>query len=317
MNGYTIGNRKAAIIGVGFVGSSIAYALALKNIAQEIVLIDISFSKAYGEALDIRHGLSQMGSTNLYPGDYADCADCDLIIITAGRNRRSGETRLHMANDNVKILQSVIKEVQRYYTRGVILIISNPVDILTQKASQWMRLQNGMVFGSGCLLDTSRFVRLIADYTGVSACSINGYLVGEHGDNQVAIWSHVTVDGIPISEYCRNVSLEWNQQARDTLAQRTRNMGADIINSKGQTNYGIATCVCHLADAILNQHTAIASVTSPLQGEHGLNNISLSLPSIVGPAGVSERIMEHWSTEEYRLFFEAVKQVRRVLEQVE
>ena len=150
-----------------------------------------------------------MGTADLYVGDFSDCADCDLIIVTAGRNRKPGETRLDMVNENLKILHSVIGAVRKYYTRGVILIISNPVDILTYKASEWMELPNGMVFGTGCLLDTSRFVRLIADYMGLSTGVVNGYLIGEHGDGQVPVWSRVTIGGIPVGEYCENVGLVW------------------------------------------------------------------------------------------------------------
>ena len=282
--GYTIGNRKVAIIGAGFVGASIAYALALKDIAREVVLIDVFREKAEGEARDIRHGLPTLGTVDLYAGDYTDCEDCDLIIITAGRNRRSGESRLDLAVENVKAMQGVVNAILPHYTRGVVLIISNPVDILTQKVSEWMKLPNGLVFGSGCILDTSRFVRSIADYVNLSTGVVNGYLVGEHGDSQVPIWSRVTVGGIPIGEYCNELSIPWDGTVRVSIAERTRNMGAEIIKAKGRTHYGIATCVCHLADAVLNQRPTIASVSSPLMGEHGVRGVSLSVPSVVGPA---------------------------------
>lgn len=311
--GYVIGNRKVAIIGAGFVGSSIAYALALRDIAREIVLIDVAKEKTEGEAWDIRHGLPSMGTADLYAGDYPDCADCDLIIITAGRNRRAGESRLDMASENVKILRSVIGSVQKYYTRGVMLVISNPVDILTHKADEWMGLANGMVFGSGCVLDTSRFVRTVADYIGLSTGVVNGYLVGEHGDGQVPVWSRVTVGGIPINEYCSEASLPWNEQIREEIAAKTRRMGAEIIKAKGKTHYGIATCVCHLADAVLNQRPTIVSVSSQLLGEHGVRGVSLSVPSVVGPFGVQQRIRERWAPEEYRGFFDAVEKVREIL----
>lgn len=310
--GYTIGNRKVAIIGAGFVGSSIAYALALRDIAREIVLIDKAREKAIGEAWDIRHGLPIMGTADLYAGDYSDCRDCDLIIITAGRNRRQGESRMDLASENVETMRSVIDSIKEYYTRGVILIISNPVDILTQKASEWMELPNGMVFGSGCILDTSRFVRSIADYIGLSTGVVGGYLVGEHGDNQVPLWSRVTVGGLPIAEYCNELSVHWDKGVQDMIAEKTKQMGAEIIRAKGKTHYGIATCVCHLADAVLNQRATITSVTSPLLGEHGVRGVSLSVPSVVGPAGVQQRIREKWSPEEYRGFFDAVEKVRRI-----
>lgn len=314
---YKVGNRKVAIIGAGFVGSSIAYALALRDIAREIVLIDINKEKAVGEASDIRHGIPSMGTADLYAGDYSDCMDCDLIIITAGRNRKVGESRLDMTNENVKILKNVIQSIQKYYTRGVILLISNPVDILTYKASEWMNLPNGTVFGSGCILDTSRFIRTVADYVNLSTGVINGYLVGEHGDSQVPVWSRVTVGGIPIDEYCYEMQLPWTDEVRNEIARKTRIMGSEIIQAKGKTHYGIATCVCHLADAIINQRPTIVSVSSTLLGEHGVRDISLSVPSVVGPTGVQQRIREKWAPEEYRGFFDAVENIRSILKNLD
>ncbi len=307
---YTIGNRKVAIIGAGFVGSSIAYALALRDVAREIVLIDINQEKTEGEANDIRHGLPSMGTADLYAGDYSDCANCDLIIITAGRGRKPGESRLDLTNDNVRIMGSVIESIQKYYTRGVILVISNPVDIMTYKAAEWMNLANGMVFGSGCILDSSRFVRSIADYIEISTGVINGYVIGEHGDRQVPVWSHVTVGGIPIDEFCAESKIAWNDEIKSRIAEQTKTMGSQIISAKGKTHYGIATCVCQLADAIINQRPTIVSVSSVLMGEHGCRGVSLSVPSVVGPAGVQQRIREKWAPEEYRGFFDAVEEMR-------
>lgn len=309
----TVGNRKVAIVGAGFVGSSIAYALALKDVAREIAMIDINMGKTDGEAKDIRHGIPAMGTADLYAGDYSDCEDCDLIIITAGRGRRPGESRLDLTNENVKIMKAVVDSIKQYYTRGVILVISNPCDILTYKVTEWMGLTDGMVFGSGNLLDTSRFVRTLADYLKVSTGVINGYIVGEHGDSQVPVWSHITVGGIPITEYCEATGTAWNEEVRNDIAKRTKEMGAEIIAEKGRTHYGIATCVCHLADAILNQRPTIASVSSVLKGEHGVRDVALSVPSVVGPAGVQQRIREKWAPEEYRAFFDAVEKERETL----
>ncbi len=314
---YSIGNRKVAIIGAGYVGSSIAYALAIKDVAREIVLIDINRDKTDGEAKDIRHGLPSMGTADLYAGDYSDCADCDLIIITAGRGRRAGETRLDLTNENVKIMHDVVCSIQQYYTRGVILVISNPVDILTYKVSEWMNLPNGMVFGSGNILDSSRFVRTIADHVELSTGVINGYVVGEHGEGMVPVWSHVTVGGIPIDEYCVEAGIDWDDNVKRSIADKTKKMGAEIIAEKGRTHYGIATCVCQLADAIINQKPTIASVSSVLMGEHGCREVALSVPSVVGPSGVQQRIREKWSPDEYRGFFDAVETARDVLKQID
>ncbi len=313
LRSYTLGNRKAAIIGAGYVGASIAYAMALRDIAREIVIINRTKEKVIGEVKDIRHGIPSMGTTDVYVGDYPDCEDCDLIVICTGRGRLPGESRLDLASENVQILRSVIDKLKPYYSRGIILIVSNPVDILTYKAAEWMGLPNGMVFGTGNILDSSRFVRSIADYTGLSTGVVNGYVVGEHGDGQVPIWSHVTIGGIPIGEYCEDVGLAWNDVVRENIAAKTKNMGAEIIAAKGRTNYGIATCVCHLADAIINQRPTIACVSSVLMGEHGCRDVALSVPSVVGPAGVQQRIREKWSPEEYRGFFDAVTAIRSVL----
>lgn len=311
--GYTLGNRKVAIIGAGFVGASIAYAMALRDIAREIVIINRTKEKAIGEVMDIRHGIPSMGTTDVYVGDYPDCADCDLIIICAGRNRRPGENRLDLTNDNVKIVHSVISQMQHYYTRGNILVVSNPVDILTFKVAQWMELPNGMVFGSGNILDSSRFVRTIADYVGLSTGVINGYIVGEHGEGQVPIWSHVTVGGIPIAEYCLDAGLEWNNEVKQDIAQKTKRMGNKIIAAKGRTHYGIATCVCQIADAIINQRPTISCISSVLMGEHGCRGVAMSVPSVIGPSGVQQRIREKWAPNEYRGFFDSVENLRTVL----
>ncbi len=310
---YTQGNRKVAIIGAGYVGATVAYALSLRDIAREIVLIDRSRSKAEGEAWDIRHGIPMLGTADLYAGDYSDCADCDLIVIAAGRNRAPGETRADLAEENVRILREVTGYIQEYYTRGAVLVITNPVDILTYKVSQWMGLPNGRVFGTGCILDSSRFVRFIADYVGLSTGVVQGYLVGEHGEGQVPVWSRVTVGGIPVDDYCREADIPWDEAVRAELAGKTKGMGTEIIRAKGRTHYGIATCVCQLADAILNQRPTIACVSSPLMGEHGVRDVALSVPSVIGPGGVQQRIRERWAPEEYRGFFDAVENVRTIL----
>ena len=181
------GSRKVAIIGAGYVGASIAYALTLKDLAREIVLIDVNNTKAKGEALDIQHGIPYMGSSSVRAGSYDDCADCDLIIITAGRNRFPTESRLDMINDNILIMKGVVDKLSKHYTKGVILIVSNPVDILTYKCDEWMGLPNGKILGTGCILDTSRLIRAISSYTNLNIESIKCNIVGEHGESQFPV----------------------------------------------------------------------------------------------------------------------------------
>ena len=293
-----IDNRKVAIIGAGFVGSSIAYALTIRNLANDIVLVDINPERAMGEAMDIQHGIPYMGRSSVRAGDYSDCKNCDLIIITAGRPRRSGETRLDMIADNIGILQNVVDQIKPHYTHSVIMVVSNPVDIMTSIVDERMGLPEGMVFGTGCILDTSRLVRSISDYIHINTEAIKCNIVGEHGDSQFPVWSRLTIAGMSMDDYCRNVGLEWGDKQKDYLHDKVKNMGATIIGAKGRTHYGIATCVCFLADAILNQRPSIAPVSSTLQGEYGIKGVSLSLPSIVGVRGIEHRLEETWSDEE-------------------
>lgn len=307
-------NRKVVIIGAGFVGSSIAYALTLKNIAKEIVLIDIDPTKAEGEAFDIQHGIPSMGMSSVRTGSYDDCSDCDLIVITAGRNRRVGESRLDMINDNIKIFDSVIENLKPVYSRGVILVVSNPVDLLTYYCDLRMALPNGRVMGTGCILDTSRLIREIANYVGLSTEVIKCNIIGEHGDSQIPIWSKLSIAGVPMEEYCRLVDLKWNETIKNQIYNKVKNMGATIIADKGRTHFGIATCVCSIADAILNQRLTIASVSTSLQGEYGLTNVALSLPSIIGVNGVECRLMECLSENETQLLLSSAISLKKKIE---
>lgn len=308
-----LGRRKVAIIGTGYVGASIAYALTIRNLAREIVLIDKDIEKAKGEALDIKHGIPYMGISDVYAGDYSDTVDCELIIITAGRNRQKGETRLNMIEDNSKIMKNVVDSISPYYTHGVILVVSNPVDILLSLCDKWMGLPKGMVFGTGCILDTSRMTCAVADYIDLSTEVVKGTIVGEHGDSQIPIWSRLTVGGLPMDEYCLSAGVPWGDAEKEKIANEVKAMGATIISAKGKTHYGIATCVCLLADAVLNQRLTVASVSSPLKGEYGVYDISLSLPSIIGVRGVERKIEEKWNDMEICAFRESAERLRGVL----
>ena len=309
----SIHNRKVAIIGTGNVGASIAYALTIRDLAREIVLINRTESRARGEALDIQHGIPYMGMSSVRSGDYSDCNNCDLIIITTGRNRQVGESRLDLTKDNVAILESIVSKFMPHYNRGVVLVVANPVDILTYKCAELMGLPDGRVFGTGNILDTSRLTRIIADYIGLNTEVVKCNIVGEHGDGQIPIWSRVSIAGVPIKEYCADVGLEWNAAVRIGMEERVRGLGAEIIRGKGKTHYGIATCVCYIADAILNQRLTIAPVTSVLQGEYGTTGVSLSVPSIIGVNGIDKRLEEHWSDFEYGRFKETVARIKQVL----
>lgn len=313
LSAVPLGTRKVAIVGAGYVGSTIAYSLALRDVAREVVLVDTNNAKAEGEAADIRHGLPVMGTADVHAGGYGEVSGCDLIIITAGRGRLPRESRLDLAAGNAAIMQDVVNSIEPYYDGGCILVISNPVDVLTYEVAMRLGLPDGRVFGSGCILDTSRLVRRVADHLGLSTGVVGGYVVGEHGDAQTPVWSRVSVAGIPVAEYCAEVGLPWDTDVRNRIAADVRGLGSSIISAKGRTHFGIATCVCQLADSVLNQRPTIVSVSSVLAGEHGVRDVALSVPSVVGPGGVQQRIRERWEPAEYRAFFDAALALKSVI----
>lgn len=292
-------NRKVSIIGCGYVGSTIAYALMIKELADEIVLIDVDKKIADAEMLDIRHGIPYMGLCNIYSGDYKDIVDSDLIVITAGRNRKPNESRLDMASDNVKIAKSVCDDIKKYYNSGVVLVVSNPVDIITTKVNEWLGLPKGTVFGTGCILDSSRFTNVIADYLKLSPEIVNAQIIGEHGSSQIALWSKVTIAGMPLVDYCKSTGLEFGDLIKESIEESVISMGTNIIKGKGRTHYGIATCVCYIADAILTNRATILSVSCVLNGEYGVNDIALSIPSVITSNGIERTLADYLSADEY------------------
>ena len=290
--------KKVSIIGAGIVGSNIAYSLMLKNIANEIALIDINEKLVYSEILDIRHGLGILGETKIHMGSYDDIKNSNLIIITAGRNRRPQETRLDVLSDNISIAKNIAENVKRCYKQGIVIVVSNPVDVITYQIYKVLELNRNLVFGTGCILDTSRFVFSIADYLNVSIKDVDGLVIGEHGDSQVCVWSQVNIKGMNINEYCKLHNIKFNDEDKLIIEKNVVNMGAEIISNKGKTHFGISTCTAHIADAILNDKSILASVSTYLNGEYGLKDVAISLPAIINKDGIKEFVNYELSDEE-------------------
>lgn len=304
---------KVSIIGTGSVGSSIASMLTLMNIAREIVLIDRNTALAEAEALDIRSGMPQMMSPDLYAGGYADISGSDLIIITAGRNRKPGEDRLMLVDDNIRVMREVADQFEHYYTGGAVLVISNPVDILTYKMNEWLGLPDGMVFGSGCVLDSARFARCVADYLRVPADTVFAVVVGEHGDSQVLLWSRLSVGAAPMAVYCEASGIAYDAAVRARITNDVVHMGGRIIAGKGRTHYGVAACASCIARAVLQDMAVTLSVSSLLRGEYGVEGVAMSVPSVVNARGVVGRIAGGWSEGEARRFRDSASTLKQVL----
>lgn len=277
------------IIGAGYVGSTILYALMLYDIPNEIVLINRNVNKAISEIDDIRHGFKFVGNTVIRVGNFDDISNSDVVVIAIGRNRKPGETRLDLAEDNTRIVKSIIPDLKKYYNNSIIIIVTNPIDIITKIVNDEMNLSYGKVFGTGCILDSSRFVRLLSDYLKCSIEDVRAMVVGEHGDSQVLLWSNVLVNKVRIEEYCKNNNIPWDEGIKELIESRVKNMGASIIKSKGHTQYGVATCTADLVNAVIYDKKILASVSSKMQGEFGINDVCMSYPSIIGENGIIER----------------------------
>ena len=307
---------KVAIIGAGFVGSSTAFALALNRQVNELVLIDVNKDKAKGEALDINHGLSFVGQMSLYAGDYKDCQDCDVIIITSGISRKPGETRLDLAKKNTIMAKDVIKNVMKYYNTGVILAVSNPVDILTYIIQEYSGLPYGKVIGSGTVLDSSRFRYLLSRKLNVDIRNVHGYIIGEHGDTQIPAWSATHIAGQNIDIFCSNPESGFSIKDKASIAEEVKYAGAEIIKNKGATHYAIAIAVSNLVDTLLKDQNTIRTVSSVINGLYGINDVAVSLPSVINSSGIEKVIELNLTQEEEIALRYSAEKVKEVLHAV-
>ena len=312
------GNKsKVAIVGAGFVGASAAFALAMKQLVNEMVIIDVDRAKAAGEALDINHGLPFIGQMDIYDGDYSDCANCDAIIITAGINRRPGESRIDLAKKNVIIAKDVTENIMKYYTGGVILVVSNPVDILTYKIQKWSGLPNGRVLGTGTVLDSSRFRYLLSEKLDVDVKNVHGYIVGEHGDTQLPLWSATHIAGKNIREYFDDPAYGLTENCRLDIMENVKTAGGKIIRKKGATYYAIAVSVITLLESLLKNQNTIRTVSSVIDKKFGVGDVALSLPSILNSHGV-KRVMDLSMTDdELALLHHSSEKLREILKEVD
>ncbi len=307
---------KVAIIGTGFVGASAAFTMALQQTANELVLIDVFKEKAIGEAMDINHGLPFMGQMSLYAGDYSDIKDCDVIVVTAGANRKPGETRLDLAKKNVLIAKEMTQNIMKHYNHGVILVVSNPVDIITYMIQKWSGLPVGKVISSGTVLDSIRFRYLLSERLGVDAKNVHGYIIGEHGDSQLPLWSCTHVAGKNINEYIKDPKYDFAEEDKKKIAEDVKTAGATIIKNKGATYYGIAVSINTIVETLLKNQNTIRTVGTVINGMYGIEDVVISLPSIVNSEGVQEVLHFNLTPEEEEALRYSANQVKSVLNEV-
>jgi L-lactate dehydrogenase len=292
MNGKNWKPRKVVIVGAGAVGSTFAYALAQSGLADEIVLIDHSRELMEGQVLDLAHGLPFFPTVKIYAGKKSDYADAQVIVITAGTKQRTGESRLNLLQRNATIVEGIVLDIVSEHSQAVIVVVSNPVDVLTyvaQKKSGWHK---GRVIGSGTVLDSARFRYLLSRHCGIDVHNTHAYILGEHGDSEFAAWSLTNLAGMRINDYCpicRKCD-DWEKE-RSAIAKEVRDSAYHIIDYKGATYFAIGLALVRIVGAILRNQRSVLAVSTLLDGEYGLNDVCLSVPAIVSQVGV-EGIME-------------------------
>ena len=307
-----INNRKAAIIGCGFVGSASAFSLMQSGLFSELVLIDANREKAEGEALDIAHGIPFARQMKIYAGDYDDIMDSAVIIVTAGANQKPEETRLDLVHKNVNIFKSIIPEVAKRDYQGILLIVANPVDILTYTALKLSGMPENRVIGSGTVLDTARLKYRLGEHLSVDSRSVHSFIIGEHGDSEIAAWSSTNVSGIPLNEFCEMRGHFNHDAAMDAIAEKVKNSAYEIISKKQATYYGIAMSVKRICECIVRNERSILPVSAMMHGEYGIEDITLSMPAIVGIGGVETHVPIALSEEEAEKLVESAKKLKEV-----
>jgi len=278
--------HKIAVVGTGQVGSTFAYALLTSGLVGELVLIDANRSRAEGEAMDLSHAVPLSNPMRIWAGDYADCAGADVTVIAAGTAQRPGEKRLDLLKRNAGIFHDIVPRIVEHNRTGILLIATNPVDILSYVAWKVSGLPAERVIGSGTVLDTARFRYLLAQHLGVDARNVHAHIIGEHGDSEVPVWSIANVTGIGLESYCQRHGCDLGPEARDEIFSRTRDAAYEIIQRKGATYYAVAMGLLRIVESILrNQHTVL-SVSSLVPEYYEVEEVYLSLPAVVGRSGV-------------------------------
>jgi L-lactate dehydrogenase len=292
---------KIGIVGSGLVGSTAAYALIMRGIGREIVLVDQNAARASAEADDLLHAVPFAHPLTVRAGGYADLADARIVILAAGSNQKPGETRLQLLGRNAAIFQSVVSQVLAHAPGAVLVVATNPVDVMTHLTARYAAafgVPSPRVLGSGTTLDTARFRALLGRHLGVDAQHVHAYVLGEHGDSEVLTWSQVTVAGVPLEQFCSQRNLALTDPLRAQIDEQVRRAAYHIISGKGATYYGIGSALARIAQVILNDQRALLTVCTPRPAIAGVSDVTVSLPHLVGGQGVLDTFLPDLSPDE-------------------
>ncbi|MGN0426921.1 MAG: L-lactate dehydrogenase [Agathobacter sp.] len=308
--------RKVAIIGCGYVGASSAFALMQSGLFSEMVLIDVDHEKAVGEAMDISHGVPYTKPMTIYAGDYDDVVDAAIVIVTAGAGQKPGESRLDLVHKNVAIFRSIIPEIAKRDAKGILMIVSNPVDILTHVALELSNFPENRVIGSGTVLDTARLKMELGKHLSVDNRSVHAFIIGEHGDSEIVAWSSANISGIRIDDFCEMRGHYRPEEETTVIAETVKNSAYEIIERKHATYFGIAMAVKRICEVILRDEKSILPISSMMHGEYGIENVVLSMPAVVGKDGIEVKVPIELDADEITALQESAKQLQEVYDSI-
>ena len=309
---------KIAIIGAGNVGSTFAFSLMISGLAREIVLIDKNESLAIGECMDLNHGLSFAHPTKIYAAGFESCEDADIVVITAGANQKPDQSRTDLVNKNVALFKEIIPAIAKYAKNSILLVVTNPVDILTYVTLKLSGLPSNRVIGSGTVLDTARLKYLISDYSKVDPSNIHAYIIGEHGDTELPVWSNATIGGMAIETYCSEYAQLGNSKNElKEIFDKVKNSASEIIKLKGATNYSIAMSLVKITRSIVRNENSILPVSTLITDYYGISDVCISIPSIVNMKGVEQYVRLDLSDDEQKLFKHSANTLKKFIKSIE
>jgi len=285
-----VSGPKIVIVGAGFVGSTFAYSMLIRGLASKIAIIDINKERAEGEVMDLNHGLPFAYPTKIWAGDYPDCKDADIIVIAVDKGQKIEQSRLELAEGNYEILKQTVPNITRYNKECILIVVTNPLDVMTYAALRLSGFSKNRVIGSGTVLDTARLRYLLGEYLQVDPRNVHAYIIGEHGDSEVPVWSLANVAGIRLRDYCPICHVPYDLEDFNRLFLKVRNAGYEIIKRKGRTFYAVALGMTRIVESILRNENAVLTVSCFLENYHGVSDICLSVPVVLNRNGVKEII---------------------------
>lgn len=311
---------KIGIVGTGLVGATAAYAMVMRGVGREIVLVDLNKERAEAEAADIKHAVPFATPYQVSAGDYSDLVGCKVVIVAAGVSQRPGETRLELLERNEKVFQNVIPAILAHAPRAILLIATNPVDIMTHLAARYAAIEgvpSHRVIGSGTTLDTARFRSLLGQYLSVDSYHVHGYVVGEHGDSEVLLWSLVNVGGVPLKDFTRARQIVLDNAIREQIDTKVRRAAYTIIEGKGATYYGIGSALARIVKVILQDERSVLTICSPAANIAGVDNVTVAMPLLFGGDGVIETLPLPLPDDEQEKLHRSASTVKQAIERLD